>query len=110
MYKENYKRYRDTSVTFRLTAEERDAVHFRAKMLGIPLQDMFLKTFINQPIEISMGMFDSERIAIEIRKLRKTIENLSADDESIKAEISRCRNCLNQLEIVLTSIKKGDDN
>lgn len=110
MYKENYRRYRNTSVTFRLTEEERDAVHFRAKMLGIPLQEMFLKTFNNQNIEISMGMFDSERIAIEIRKLRKTIENLTPGDESTKAVIGNCRNCLKQLEIVLKSIKEGDED
>lgn len=109
MYKD-HNRYRNTSITFRLTEEERDAVHFRAKMLGIPLQKMFLKTFNNQTIEITLGMFDSERIAIEIRKLRKTIENLTPGDESTKAVISNCRNCIKQLEIVLKSIKEGDTN
>ena len=97
MSKENHKRYRDTSITFRLTADERDAIHYRARVLGLPLQALFLKTFLNQPIEVSMGMFDSERVAIELRKLRKTIDSLPEDDEQIRDEIRKCRICLEQI-------------
>jgi hypothetical protein len=97
MSKENYKRYRDTSITFRLTSDERDAVHYRARVLGIPLQEMFLKTFMDQSIEVSMGMFDSERVAIELRKLRKVIDTLPADDEQLRDDIRKCRICLEQI-------------
>lgn len=93
----DHNRYRNTSITFRLTADERDAVHFRSRVLGLPLQEMFLKTFLNQPIEVTMGMFDSERVAIELRKLRKEIDTLPADDQQIRDEIRKCRICLEQI-------------
>lgn len=88
MSKENHKRYRNTSITFRLTADERDAVHYRARLLGIPLQELFLKTFINQTINVSMGMFDSERVVIEIRKLIRRIRN---NEEDYRQELQKLR-------------------
>lgn len=109
MSKENHKRYRNTSITFRLTADERDAVHYRAKLLGIPLQELFLKTFINQTINVSMGMFDSERVVIEIRKLIRRIEELQVGDERTQEEIRKCRILLEQIEEVFKGIKEGGE-
>lgn len=105
----DHNRYRNTSITFRLTADERDAVHFRARVLGLPLQEMFLKTFLNQPIEVTMGMFDSERVVIEIRKLIRRIEELQVGDERTQEEIKKCRILLEQIEEVFKGIKKGGE-
>ena len=109
MSKENHKRYRNTSITFRLTADERDAVYYRARLLGIPLQELFLKTFINQTINVSMGMFDSERVVIEIRKLIRRIEELEVGDERTQEEIRKCRILVEQIEEVFKGIKEGGE-
>ena len=109
MSKENHKRYRNTSITFRLTTDERDAIHYRARVLGLPLQALFLKTFLNQPIEVSMGMFDSERVVIEIRKLIRRIEELQVGDERTQEEIRKCRILLEQIEVVFKGIKEGGE-
>ena len=91
--KNDHNRLRNRSITFRLTPEEEVRIRERINVLGIPMQEFFLNAFTDTKIDFVWGMFESERLAIEIRKLRMALEMID--------DVLRCRICLEEIEDIL---------
>ena len=97
--KNDHNRLRNRSITFRLTPEEEVRIRERINVLGIPMQEFFLNAFTDTKIDFVWGMFESERLAIEIRNLRMALEEI--DPNEMIDDVLRCRICLEEIEDIL---------
>lgn len=77
----------------------------RIKVSGMPKGEYFIQSLLHQRIEIYVGKYQSDRLALELKKLRETLENIT-DIEDIADTIIECHALLNQLEEVTTDNSK----
>ena len=94
---------RITTMCFRVTPEEKAALEARFKICGIPKGDYIRESLLNQKINITAGKFHSDRLAVEIKKLREVLETCE-EDETVEDAIKACNELLRQL----LKISKGD--
>ena len=67
-------RFRNTTISFRVSPEERLALEARIKVCGIPKGEYFIKSLLYQRIEISVGKYKSDRLALELKSCVKHLK------------------------------------
>lgn len=80
----NNRRKRSVIVNFRVSPDEREQIEARIKLTGLLKSDYFLKTVLEQEINITVGKYQSDRLSLEFKRLREAICNLETnnlDDE-----------------------------
>lgn len=95
---------RITTMSFRVTEEEKTALEARIKVCGLPKGEYFRQSLLHQQIRITAGRFHSDRLALEIRRLRETLE-LTKDNKEAEQTLKACNALLKQIE----EIGEGDD-
>ena len=76
----SYHREREYTIGFRVTPEERRIIQARIKASGLTRGDYFRETFNNQQISIRIGKYESDRLSIEIKRLRIALEKALSID------------------------------
>ena len=80
--KKNEKnRYRNQIVNFHATPEERAVIETKAMLSGMNKGDYYIHAILDQKIEVIAGKYRSERLAVEIKKLREALENIHVDED-----------------------------
>ena len=95
---------RITTMSFRVTEEEKTELEARIKICGLPKGEYFRQSLLHQQISITAGKFQSDRLALELRRMRATLE-AKTDLEETQRTIRACDALLRQIE----SIGEGDD-
>lgn len=95
-------RFRNTTISFRVSPEERLALEARIKVCGLPKGEYFINSLLYQRIEISVGKYKSDRLALELKKLREAFEN--AECESMV--LCECKALLEQLQDITADNEK----
>lgn len=99
-------RYRNQTICFRATYEERRAIEERIAICGIPKGKYYLSCAMGEPIRIEAGKFRSDRLSLEVRRLSEQLERATSQDENICTAITDCRFFLKQL-VELMEGKQG---
>lgn len=99
--KDEKKRRRNRSINFRLTPQDEIRIRERITVVGIPMQEFFLNAFTDMKIEIKWGMFESERLAIELKRLGSVLESIDIESDEAIGEIMQCRICLEEITDML---------
>ena len=99
--KDEKKRRRNRSINFRLTPQDEIRIRERITVVGIPMQEFFLNAFTDMKIEIKWGMFESERLAIELKRLGSVLESIDIESDEAIREIMQCRICLEEITDML---------
>ena len=99
--KDEKRRKRNRSLNFRLMPQEEIMIRERIKVTGLPMQEFFLNAFADMKIDFVWGVFESERLAIEIKRLSAVLESIDANSEEFAEEIMQCRICLEEIEDIL---------
>ena len=97
MSKENYKRVRNHTIAFRVSDEERDEIKAKVAISGLPIGEFLLESVMNQKIYIAVGKYQSDRLSIEIRRLREQLEATTESLEEVNQVIQRCICLIEQL-------------
>ena len=97
MSKENYKRVRNHTIAFRVSDEERDEIKAKVAISGLPIGEFLLESVMNQKIYIAVGKYQSDRLSIEIRRLRVQLEATTESLEEVNQVIQRCICLIEQL-------------
>ena len=95
-------RFRNTTISFRVSPEERLALEARIKVCAIPKGEYFIKSLLYQRIEISVGKYKSDRLALELKKLREAFESAKCETETL----CECKALLKQLQEVMADNEK----
>ena len=96
-------RFRNQTICFRASYEERRAIEERIKISGIPKGSYYLESALHSKIIISVGKFESDKLSLEIRRMAKALENAGSDDNDLYAAIIDCRVMFDQMLWVLES-------
>lgn len=91
-------RFRNITISFRVSPEEKAELEARIKVCGMPKGEYFIKSLLHQRIEISVGKYKSDRLALELKKLREVFENVTVDSEL--SEVA------NEILALLTQLQK----
>ncbi len=98
-------RFRNTTISFRVSPEERLALEARIKVCGMPKGEYFIQSLLHQNICISVGKYQSDRLSLEFKKLREVLETVSDIDEMVDIA-NECKALLNQLIIITKDNQK----
>ena len=90
-------RIRITTMSFRVTEEEKTALEARIKVCGLPKGEYFRQSLLHQQILITAGKFHSDRLSLEIRRMRETLER-APDNEEAEQTIKACNALLRQIK------------
>ena len=99
MARKDEKRVRSKTISFYVTPEENQQIQARIKIVGMPKGEYFIESLLHQKICISVGKYQSDRLSLEMKKLRLALENTN-DVESLKDVIDECMVLLEQLKSV----------
>lgn len=89
----NENRHRRRTVAFRVSDEEFRQIDTRITLSGLPRGEYVRRAILAGKLYVNAGKFQSDRLALELKLLRKEIEN---QEDSTKA-ILDCRCMLNEL-------------
>lgn len=78
------------------------ALEARIKVCGIPKGEYFIKSLLYQRIEISVGKYKSDRLALELKKLREAFECAKSET----ATLCECKALLKQLREIMADNEK----
>lgn len=102
----DYNRIRNHTMSFRVSDEERRQLKARIAVTGLPIGRYILESALHQKICIAVGKYQSDRLSIEIRKLREQLAETSKSSEEIKELVMECTYLLDQLiELITTDTK-----
>lgn len=109
----DYNRIRNHTMSFRVSDEERRQLKARIMVTGLPIGRYILESALHQKICIAVGKYQSDRLSIEIRKLREQLAENGKSSEEIKELVMDCIYLLEQLmELITTDAKtelRADD-
>jgi hypothetical protein len=95
-------RLRNQTVCFRATPEERQQIEARIIVSGMPKGQYYIQSLLHQQINIIVGKYQSDRLSLEIRRLREEIGNISQTGEkTLNEALRRCEALLYQLTEVI---------
>lgn len=103
-------RYRNKTVCFRVSPEEDQILESRIKISGLPKAEYIIQSLLKNGVTIAVGKYQSDRLSLEIRRLRELIGDLkiSSNDEQIEVLLKECNALLVELH-KSTSAKNDED-
>ena len=91
-------RERNQTVCFRATPEERRQIEARITVSGMSKGEFYIQSLLHQEINIIVGKYQSDRLSLEIRRLRERLEEISQQDENALYEpLTECKALLTEL-------------
>lgn len=102
----NHNRVRNKLVSFRLTPEEYRCMESRIKVTGLPKNEFIIRSVLEQHIGIRVGKFESDRLSLEIRRLRRELANIQTPEEMDEL-LKQCKSLLNQV-VQITNAEKEE--
>lgn len=88
-------RQRNCTVCFRATPQEVQMLEARVKASGMPKGKYILESVLHQKISIAVGKYQSDRMSLELQKLRMALE--STDGAEQQEVLTECKSLLEQL-------------
>lgn len=70
-------RLRNQTVCFRATPQERQQIEARITISGMPKGQYYIQSLLHQQINIVVGKYQSDRLSLEIRRLRERLDELN---------------------------------
>lgn len=99
----DYNRIRNHTMSFRVSEEERRQLKARIMVTGLPIGRYIFESALHQKICIAVGKYQSDRLSIELRKLREQLAEKSKSSEELKELVTDCIYLLEQLMELITT-------
>ena len=87
-------RKRIQTISFRMSPEERRQMEARIMVTGMPKGQYFIESLLHQKIQITAGKYQSDRLAVQFKRLRQQLEK---GGEEAEEAVLNCEALLNQL-------------
>lgn len=102
----DHNRARNKIVSFRLTPEEYRQMEERIKVTGLPKNEFMIRSMLEQRISIRAGKFESDRLSLEVRRLKDALKDVQPPEEATNL-LLECRALLEQV-IQITNAEKEE--
>lgn len=93
-------RFRNQTICFRMSLEERQQMYARIKVSGMPKGQYIIQSVLNQQISITAGKYQSDRLALELRRLRERMDHVKSEVQTENL-LQECKALLEQLQILV---------
>ncbi len=92
-------RFRNQTVSFRVSPAERQALDARIRISGMPKGKFIIQSVLNGRVEISVGKYQSDRLSLELRRLREQMSKaeIAHSDPQQAGTLEECRTLLTEL-------------
>lgn len=84
-------RKRNQTVCFWMSYDERRDLEARIAISGLPKGKYFIQSLLHQQINISIGKYQSDRLSLEIKRLRESIDNLDDCNVELSELLKECK-------------------
>ncbi len=105
MARKDENRIRSKTVSFYVTPLEYTEIQARIKVSGMPKGEYYIQSLLHQKVEIYVGKYQSDRLALELKNIREALETLT-DEGDITNTLTECRALLKQLNEVIADNSK----
>ncbi len=104
----NKNRKRNQTICFRASVEERRCIESRIIASGLPKGEYYRQSLMHQRIEINIGKYESDMLALAMRKLHRQINEAKdlSDVEELKELIQKSNALWNELIRILSEQKQ----
>lgn len=107
MKRREQDRQRSHTVCFWASPEERQQIEARITVSGMPKGQYYIQSLLYQKIDIVVGKYQSDRLSLEIRRLRTQIESMGKTSSEVPTGVlGDCKALLTQLLNVMNSNNK----
>lgn len=89
-------RKRNQTICFRMSPEERRELEARIIITGMPKGRFFIESVLHQQIQIAVGKYQSDRLSLEVRRLKECIENIPENIEELHKVLLECKALMEQ--------------
>lgn len=103
---QDHNRTRSKAVTFNLSPEEYRQMEERIKLTGLSKVEFIIRSMLEQRIEIRAGKFESDRLSLEVRRLKDALNRVQTPEEAVEL-LLECRALLEQV-ILITNTKQEE--
>ena len=106
---ENKDRKRNRILNFRVSEEELRLIDAKVAVSGLAKGAYFIRMLYGETIVIRAGKYQSDRLAVELKKLRTALEKVS-DLEEIRDAVERCRALVEEMIRISTKTPDKDNS
>lgn len=87
---QDYNRTRNKTGCFRLTPEKCRQIEERIEITGLPKNVFMIRSMLEQHISIRAGKFESDRLSLEVCRLKNVLKEIHAPEETVNL-LLECR-------------------
>ncbi len=98
---QDHNRARNRAVNLRLSPEEYRNIEAKIKISGLAKNEYMIRAMLNNPIVIRVGKFESDRLSLEIRRLKDALNEVQVPEEAVNL-LLECRALIEQLMQIAT--------
>lgn len=106
---ENKDRKRNRILNFRVSEEELRLIDAKVAVSGLAKGDYFIRMLYGETVVIRAGKYQSDRLAVELKKLRTALEKVS-DLEEIRDAVERCSALVEEMIHISTKTPDKDNS
>ena len=92
----DHSRARSKTISFWASPEEYRQLQARIKVSGLSKSEYMIKSMLGNPIEIRAGKFESDRLSVEMRRLRRSLDTANIPEDAVPL-LLECRALLEQM-------------
>lgn len=89
-------RKRNQTISFRMSPEEKRQLNARIAVCGFPKAEFMIESLLHQRIEVRAGKYQSDRLSLELRRLREMLQSAESVEENVEL-LKECRALLAQV-------------
>lgn len=78
----------------------------RIKIVGLPKNEFMLRSMLEQRIKIRVGKFESDRLSLEVRRLKDALNGVKIQEEAVNL-LLECRALMEQIIQITNAEKEG---
>lgn len=90
-------RKRNQMISFWVSPDEKREIEARVMISGLPKGKFFIQSVLCRKINIAVGKYQSDRLSIEIRRLRDSFDAAGTDEMEQTEALKDCRALIEQL-------------
>ncbi len=93
-------RHRNITVSFRVSPEEGRQLDARVKISGLHKNEYIISSLLHGPLSFSAGKFESDRLSVELKRLREQLECQNGNFEETLELLKSCKALLDELSLL----------
>lgn len=104
-------RFRNKTISFRVSPEEARRLEARIKVCGMPKGEYFIQSLLYNNISIVVGKYQSDRLSLELRRLKDELYSMDGNivDDHANTLLEECKALLDEIQKITVKNDRSDE-